>query len=112
MREISTALGCLMLASLLSFGIMNIGPVLVKLLADESENDAAGQFLPALVIARIPLFLFQAVQAALLPKLSALAGAGRSRSFRSGLMRLLAVVAGLAVIGTIVGSPSARSWSS
>lgn len=102
-REISMALGWLMLASLMSFGIMNIGPVLVKLLATGAQDDAVADFLPALVIARIPLFLFQAVQAALLPKLSALAGAGRLRSFRTGLLRLLAVVAGLAVIGTIVG---------
>jgi O-antigen/teichoic acid export membrane protein len=102
-REISSALGYLMAASLLSFGIMNIGPVLVKLLATEAQSDAAGRFLPGLVIARIPLFLFQAVQAALLPKLSALAGAGRLGSFRKGLMRLLAVVAGLAALGTLVG---------
>lgn len=103
MREISAALGYLMMASLLSFGIMNIGPVLVQVLAEDSEKDAAGRFLPALVIARIPLFLFQAVQAALLPKLSALAAAGRLASFRTGLWRLLAVVAALAAVGTVVG---------
>jgi O-antigen/teichoic acid export membrane protein len=102
-REISSALGFLLLASLLAFGIMNIGPVLVKLLASESEAEAAGRFVKGVVIARIPLFLFQAVQAALLPKLSALAGAGRLADFRSGLKRLLVVVAGLAVAGTIVG---------
>jgi len=102
-REISAALGYLMAASLLSFGIMNIGPVLVQVLATEAEKDAAGRFLPGLVIARIPLFLFQAVQAALLPKLSALAGAGLHGSFRKGLWRLLAVVAGLAAVGTLVG---------
>ena len=64
-------------------------PDLTKL--TEAEKDAAGRFLPGLVIARIPLFLFQAVQAALLPKLSALAGAGLHGSFRKGLWRLLAV---------------------
>ncbi|HLM63930.1 MAG TPA: hypothetical protein VK306_06500 [Acidimicrobiales bacterium] len=102
-REISAALGYLMAASLLSFGIMNIGPVLVKLLATDAQSDAAGRFLPGLVIARLPLFLFQAVQAALLPKLSALASAGRLGSFRRGLFRLLAVVAALAAMGTLVG---------
>jgi O-antigen/teichoic acid export membrane protein len=102
-REISAALGYLMTASLLSFGIMNIGPVLVQVLATEAEKDAAGRFLPGLVIARIPLFLFQAVQAALLPKLSALAGAGRLGSFRKGLFQLLGVVAALAAVGTLVG---------
>ena len=101
--EISTALGYLMAASLLSFGIMNIGPVLVKLLATDAQADAAGRFLPGLVVARIPLFLFQAVQAALLPKLSALAGAGRLGDFRTGLQRLMVVVAGLAGLGTLVG---------
>jgi len=102
-REISSALGYLLAASLLAFGIMNIGPVIVKLLATEAQADAAGRFVKGVVIARIPLFLFQAVQAALLPKLSALAGAGRLGDFRSGLKRLLVVVAGLAVAGTLVG---------
>lgn len=102
-REISSALGYLLLASLLAFGIMNIGPVLVKLLASESEAEAAGRFVKGVVIARIPLFLFQAVQAALLPKLSALAGAGRLGDFRVGLKRLMVVVAGLALVGTIGG---------
>jgi O-antigen/teichoic acid export membrane protein len=102
-REISAALGYLLAASLLAFGIMNIGPVLVKLLADESQAAAAGRFVKGVVIARIPLYLFQAVQAALLPKLSALAGAGRIGDFRNGLKRLLVVVAGLAVVGTIGG---------
>lgn len=102
-REVSSALGFLMAASLLSFGIMNIGPVLVKALAAADEVEAAGRFLPALVIARIPLYLFQAVQAALLPKLSGLASAGALADFRSGLVRLLAVVAGLAVAGSVAG---------
>jgi O-antigen/teichoic acid export membrane protein len=108
-REVSSALGYLMAASLLSFGIMNISPVLVKLLAASDEVEAAGRFLPALVIARIPLFLFQAVQAALLPKLSALASAGALGDFRSGLKRLLAVVAALAAAGTIGGFTLAPS---
>jgi O-antigen/teichoic acid export membrane protein len=102
-REISSALGYLLLASLFAFGIMNIGPVLVKLLASEAEAEAAGRFVKGVVIARVPLFLFQAVQASLLPKLSALAGAGRLGDFRVGLKRLLVVVAGLAAAGTIGG---------
>ncbi|MFP3901669.1 MAG: hypothetical protein ACLFXM_12505 [Acidimicrobiia bacterium] len=102
-REVSSALGFLVAASLLSFGIMNIGPVLVKLLATEAEVEAVATFLPALVIARVPLFLFQAVQAALLPKLSALASAGALGDFRSGLTRLLIAVSALAVAGTVLG---------
>jgi O-antigen/teichoic acid export membrane protein len=104
MREIGSALGFLLMASLFAFGLMNIGPVIVKLLASDAEADAAGRFVNGVVIARIPLFLFQAVQASLLPRLSALASAGRLGDFRIGLKRLMVVVAGLAVAGTLVGA--------
>jgi len=102
-REISRALGYLLAASLCAYTLMNIGPVLVKVLATDAETKIAGRFLSAVVVARIPLFLFQAIQAALLPKLTGLASAGRLGDFRAGLRRLLAVVAVLAVLGTIVG---------
>ncbi|HEX6568010.1 MAG TPA: hypothetical protein VF015_02560 [Acidimicrobiales bacterium] len=102
--EVSSALGMLLAASLCAFAIMNIGPVLVKLLADASQDDAAGHFVNGVIIARVPLFLFQAVQASLLPKLSALAHAGHLGDFRSGLKRLLVAVGGLAAIGTVVGA--------
>ena len=65
---------------------------------------AAGQFVNGVVVARIPLFLFQAVQAALLPKLSALATAGQLGDFRSASSGCWSPVAGLAVVGTIVGA--------
>ena len=102
-REVSSALGYLLMASLFAFALMNIGPVLVKLMADESQAEAAGRFVNGVVVARIPLFLFQAVQASLLPKLSALAHSGQLVDFRRGLNRLLVVVAGLALAGTIGG---------
>jgi len=104
LREVSSALGFLLAGSLLAFGLMNIGPVIVKLLASDSQADAAGRFVTGVVVARIPLFLFQAVQAALLPKLSALSAAGRLGDFRVGLKRLMVVVLALAVAGTIVGA--------
>jgi O-antigen/teichoic acid export membrane protein len=102
-REVSSALGYLLMASIFAFALMNIGPVLVKLMADEAQADAAGRFVNGVVVARIPLFLFQAVQASLLPKLSALAHSGQLVDFRRGLKRLLVVVAGLAAVGTIGG---------
>ena len=58
-------------------------------------------FASAFFIARIPVLLFQAVQGTLLPKLAGLAGAGKSQDFRDGLMRLLAVVTGIAALGTL-----------
>jgi O-antigen/teichoic acid export membrane protein len=101
--EISETLSFLLLASLAAWSIMNIGPVLVNWFATDAEKDLAGQFMQGLVVARVPLFLFQAIQAALLPKLSGLASAGRIVDFRTGLKRLLIVVAGLAAVGTIGG---------
>ncbi len=102
--EVGSALGMLLIASLSAFALMNIGPVLVKLLASDSQAEAAGSFVNAVVIARIPLFLFQAVQASLLPKLSTLAHSGHLGDFRSGLRRLLVAVAVLAAVGTVVGA--------
>ena len=48
-----------------------------------------------------PLFLFQAVQAALLPRLSRLAARGEIAEFRSGLKRLMMIVLGVGVLGTL-----------
>jgi O-antigen/teichoic acid export membrane protein len=103
LSEVGSALSLLLVASLCAFTLMNIGPVLVKLLATDTQAAAAGRFVNGVVIARIPLFLFQAVQASLLPKLSTLAHSGQIRDFRAGLRRLLIAVAGLAAIGTVVG---------
>jgi O-antigen/teichoic acid export membrane protein len=106
---VGSALVLLLVASLCAFALMNIGPVLVKLLAPESESAAAGHFVNGVVIARIPLFLFQAVQAALLPRLARLAARGDFVEFRAGLRRLLTLVAVIGVIGTlgalILGAP-------
>jgi O-antigen/teichoic acid export membrane protein len=102
--EVGSALGLLLVSSLCAFAIMNIGPVVVKVLADESQNEAAGRFVNGVIVARIPLFLFQAVQASLLPKLSTLAHSGHLGDFRVGLKRLLIAVGGLAAIGSIGGA--------
>src|SRR5918998_1415044 len=102
--EVGSALGLLLVSSICAFAIMNIGPVVVKLLADESQNEAAGRFVNGVIVARIPLFLFQAVQASLLPKLSALAHSGHLGDFRGGLKRLLIAVGGLALVGSIGGA--------
>ena len=110
--EVGSALGLLLVASLCAFALMNIGPVLVKLLADPTRRPRprAGSS-TASSIARIPLFLFQAVQASLLPKLSALAHSGHLGDFRVGLKRLLVAVAGLAA-ARHVGRRRARARSS
>jgi O-antigen/teichoic acid export membrane protein len=99
--ELSSALGFLLAASVLAQVLVNSGVLAIKLLADGQETDTAGRFLNGLIIARVPLFLFQAVQAALLPKLASHLGAGRHDDFQAGLRRLLAVVVAIGVVATV-----------
>lgn len=100
--EISRALAWLLLASLISMTIVNVGPLAIEILAGPGEDDAAGAFLAGLVVARVPLFLFQAVQAALLPRLASLAGEGRFAELSQTLGRLLVVLAAISALGTVV----------
>lgn len=99
--ELSSALAYLLAASFLAQLLVNAGPVAVKLLAAPSQSEAAGRFLAGLVIARVPLFLFQAVQAALLPKLSGFAAAGLHAEFRSGVRRILVAVTAIGAVATL-----------
>jgi O-antigen/teichoic acid export membrane protein len=48
----------------------------------------------------VPLFLFQAVQAALLPRLARLAAQGDLTEFKRGFRQLMVVVIGVGVLGT------------
>jgi O-antigen/teichoic acid export membrane protein len=102
--ELSTALGYLLAGSVMAQLLVNAGVFAVQILADAEEKGAhgvAGRFLNGLIIARVPLFMFQAVQAALLPKLAHLAGAGRHEDFKTGLKRLLAVVVAIGSLATV-----------
>lgn len=107
--ETFSALGYLLVGSALAQLLLNAGPIAVQLLASPGEEAAAGRFLAGLVMARIPLFLFQAVQASLLPKLSGLLGADRLRDFRTGLVRLVGVVV-VTVIIAVAGALTVGPW--
>lgn len=99
--ELTSALGWLLTGSLLAQGLTNVAPLAFQALFGAAHRSAAGEILDGLIIARIPLFFFQAVQAALMPKLSADATSGRLREFRSLLRRLLLLV-GTVVIAAVV----------
>jgi len=99
--EMSGALALLLVGSVLSQALVNAGPVLVKVLATDAEQRVAGQFLAGLIVARVPLFLFTAVQAALLPGLAALASSGRHQELRARLRRMSVMVAVIGVIGSV-----------
>ncbi|HET9728251.1 MAG TPA: hypothetical protein VFR41_02470 [Acidimicrobiia bacterium] len=100
--ELSSALGLLLLGSLLAQVLSYASFLGVTLLAHgQHEKDLTGKFITGVFVARIPLLLFQAVQAALLPKLAGLASEGRHDDFRTGMKKLVGIVAALGVAGTI-----------
>jgi O-antigen/teichoic acid export membrane protein len=103
-RALAGSLGFLLLTSLLTAVVLNSGTIAVEILSTDAEADAASVFLSGLVIARIPLFMFQAVQAIVLPRLSHSAALADWVSFR-GLMRML--LAGIAVLTVVAVAVSA-----
>jgi O-antigen/teichoic acid export membrane protein len=108
-NEVTQNLGWLLVGTVFSAALLNAGPVAAKLLADDDQHDLVTQFAYGVLLARIPLFLFQAVQAALLPRLARLAARGDFVEFRYGLRRLLVLVAIIGVVGTlgalVLGAP-------
>ncbi|GAA3227804.1 hypothetical protein [Actinocorallia longicatena] len=104
--ELSENLGWLLLGCLCAQGVANAAMVALKLLSP--HDDTAGQFLAAFVIARVPLFLFQGVQAVLLPGLSAALATGDRTAFRAklrGVLAATAAVGGAGVLGAALLGP-------
>jgi O-antigen/teichoic acid export membrane protein len=99
--EVTPNLGWLLLGSVMAAALLNAGPIATTLLATDSEKAEVTQFAYGVLLARIPLFMFQAVQAALLPRLSRLAATGELVEFRAGLRRLMVLVLAVGVAGTI-----------
>jgi O-antigen/teichoic acid export membrane protein len=100
-RELSRNLGWLLGASLAAQALANLATVAVKLLADPGQTAAAGHFLAGFTIARLPLLVFAAVQAVLLPSLTRTLAKGAHGRFHRQLHRVLWLTAGLGVSGVI-----------
>ena len=102
-NEVTSNLGWLLIGSIMGAGLVNAGPIAIDVLANSSQKDAVTRFGNGVLLARIPLFLFQAVQAALLPRLARLAASGDLTEFRNGFRRLMVVVFAVGAVG-VVGS--------
>lgn len=100
-KEVTPNLGWLLLGSVFAAALLNAGPIATTILAEPDQDEQVTQFAYGVLLARIPLFMFQAVQAALLPRLSRLAARGELGEFRAGLKRLLMVVLVVGVVGTV-----------
>jgi len=102
-NELTPSLGALLAGSVFSMSLMNAAMIAAKLLSEDSEKAEVKKIFNGVIVARVPLFLFQAVQAAMLPKLSALAGSRRFHEFRSSLKSLLQAVSVIGVAGAVGG---------
>ena len=102
--ELSANLGLLLIGSLLA-QVLSYAPFLgAQLLATTKERPAVADFIVGLFLSRVPILLFQAVQAALLPGLAAQVSAGHNEEFRRGMRNLVLVVSGIGVLGVIGGA--------
>ncbi|GAA1629262.1 lipopolysaccharide biosynthesis protein [Georgenia ruanii] len=85
--------------------VANAGPLAIAVLATPAEQAITGQFVAAITIGRVPLFLFAAVQAVFLPALAAQVTTGRHAAFRAAMRRGFAATAllgGAGVVGIAV----------
>lgn len=101
-RSTFGALGWLAACGVASQSLANAGPLLIALLAAPEQFAEAGRFMAALVLIRIPLFLFSAAQAVLVPTVAAALAVGQREQVRSLHRSLSLVVAGLALANTVV----------
>lgn len=82
--------------------LVNAGPLVVSLLATPTERAQAGVLLAALVLIRVPVFLFTAVQPMFLPAMALHAAKDRPDLFLRLLRRVLAVMVLFTVLNSIV----------
>lgn len=99
--EITENLVWLLGGSIFGAALVNAGPITVDILGDSADAVRVTQFGNAVLLTRVPLFLFQAVQAALLPRLTRLAARGDMAEFKVKFRQLVILVIGVGLVGTI-----------
>ena len=100
-RAMGGRLGLLIVTMLLAQVVINAAVINVRLLAP-GDPAVTGALLAAVVLARVPLFVFTAVQTSLLPGLCAALAAGDRARYRRLLARTCAAVTILGVAGAAV----------
>ncbi|MGW7430306.1 lipopolysaccharide biosynthesis protein [Streptomyces sp. NPDC054861] len=99
-RELIEHLGLLVGSTLLAQLLVNIAVISTKLIATD-DNALVTALLSALVLARVPLFVFGAFQVSLLAGLSSAAAEGDTQGYRRLLLRAASITAGLGVAGGV-----------
>ncbi|MFE9253552.1 hypothetical protein [Streptomyces sp. NPDC006879] len=96
--ELVQHLGLLVGSTLLAQLMVNIAVISTKLIAT-NEDELVTALLAALVLARVPLFVFGAFQVSLLAGLASTAAEGDAAGYRRLLLRAAGVTAGLGAAG-------------
>lgn len=94
-------LAWMVLGGLMMQVLVNVAPIIAKV-APGAAPAAAGHYLGGLMLARLPLFLFAAIQAALLPGLAHAVAGGDRPAFRRQLRSLLTLIAAGMGVFTLV----------
>ncbi len=103
----------LVLSALAAQLLINAGPLVVNLLAEPAERATAGLYLAALLVIRVPVFLFTAIQPSFLRVLAEHAGRGDRSAFTHLLGLLLASLVGIIAVATLLATllgPQVISW--
>lgn len=98
------ALGLLAVSGLASQVLINAGPLVVALLEQPADSALVGVFLAVLVIVRVPVFLFTAVQPSFLPAMAEHAAADRRDGFVRLIRRVLAACTALVALSTLLAA--------
>jgi O-antigen/teichoic acid export membrane protein len=110
---LTRALALLVLSALAAQLLINAGPLVVSLLASGSDRDRVGVYLAVLVVVRVPVYLFTAVQPGFLRALAEHAGGGRRAEFGHLLRVVLGAVSALVVVACVLATtlaPPVVSW--
>ena len=108
--EISANIGFLVAGSALALALLNAAAVVVQLLSSSSESEKTSWIFAGMLLSRVPIYFFQAIQATLVPELSEQRGAGERQAFRAALRKLTVAVI---VIGAVsaIGSAVLGPWA-
>ncbi|GCD94309.1 lipopolysaccharide biosynthesis protein [Embleya hyalina] len=102
-RELCGGLSLLVVSTLLAQMVVNMAVINVKLLEPEATA-LINALLSALILARVPLFVFGALQASLLPGLASIYASGDLAGFRNLMKRGALLVTALGVAGGLVAT--------
>jgi len=101
-RSLGTSIGWLTLGAIAGQFVVNAAPVAATIIAGSDQAGRAGVFISVLVLARIPLFLFAAIQASFLPGLAALAALDDYDGFRRRVRTVVLLVGAVGLAGVAV----------